>query len=106
MHLTALCNTAIDNPQRLHKEDIVNYMMNFLPTDTILFHTGEDDELYDMQVEQWDPVLAWFNQRFGTDVKKTRDIMAPTISPGTRMLITKHLLSYDLVSMHGTPEDY
>lgn len=100
---TALCNTSIDNPHRLQKEDSINYILNFLPTDTILFHSGadEDDDLYQLQCAEWDPVLDWFNQRFGTDVQKTRDIMAPTISASTKMLITKQLLSYDSVAMHG-----
>lgn len=99
---TALCNTAIDNPHRLQKEDTINYILNFLPTDTILFYDGnDDDDLYEFQCAEWDPVRDWFNQRFGTDIQRTRDIMAPTISAGTRMAITKHLLSYDAVSMHG-----
>lgn len=34
---TSLCSTAIDNPNHLTKEDIVNHILNFLPTDTILF---------------------------------------------------------------------
>lgn len=54
-----------------------------------------------MQCTEWDPILQWFNKRFETDVQKTRDIMAPTINPASKMLITKHLLSYDHIAMHG-----
>lgn len=36
---TTLCNTALDNPNKLMKQDIVNYMLNYLPTDTILYHS-------------------------------------------------------------------
>lgn len=66
-----------------------------------MYKLQEDDELYKKQCRDWDPILQWFNERYGTDVKKTRDIMAPTVSPGTTMAITKHLLSYNEIAMHG-----
>lgn len=37
MHISALCFTAIDNPNRLTKPDMVNYLLNFIATDTVLF---------------------------------------------------------------------
>lgn len=37
MHISALCFTAIDNPNKLTKPDMVNYLLNFIPTDTVLF---------------------------------------------------------------------
>jgi len=101
MHLTALCSTSIDNPNRLTKEDMVDYILHFLPTDTVLFHSWEDDELYKVQCRDWDPVIKWFNERYGTELKKCRDISSPVVAAGTKMNITKHLLSYDLTSMHG-----
>uniref|UniRef100_A0A8D8URB8 ATP synthase mitochondrial F1 complex assembly factor 2 n=1 Tax=Cacopsylla melanoneura TaxID=428564 RepID=A0A8D8URB8_9HEMI len=39
MHLTGICNTVIDNPNRLTKFDLVQNIINFLETDTILYHT-------------------------------------------------------------------
>lgn len=99
---TALCNTACDNPHRLTKQDSVAYLLQFLPTDTILFHCASaEDELHDVQLAEWSPCVAWFNQRFDTDLKETRDIMPPTVSAPTRMKITKHLLSFDERTMHG-----
>lgn len=40
MHLTALCSTAMDNPNHLTTEDVVSYISNFLETDTILFQSS------------------------------------------------------------------
>ncbi|KOB75055.1 Lethal (2), partial [Operophtera brumata] len=37
--LTALCNTALDNPGKLTSHDIVSYILEYFPTDTLLFHT-------------------------------------------------------------------
>ncbi|KAJ6649694.1 ATP synthase mitochondrial F1 complex assembly factor 2 [Pseudolycoriella hygida] len=101
MHLTALCSTAIDNPNRLTKEDMVNFMLNFVPTDTVLFHSSEDDELYKVQCRDWDPVIKWFNDRYETDLKKSRDISSPVLAGESKMNISKYLMSYDLTSMHG-----
>lgn len=36
---TALCNTALDNPGKLTKHDIVLYLLDYIPTDTLLFHS-------------------------------------------------------------------
>lgn len=61
----------------------------------------EDDELYRIQCRDWDPIIKWFNERYETDLKKSRDIASPVVAAGSKMNITKHLLSYDLTSMHG-----
>ena len=39
MHLTGLCNTCIDNPTRATKYELVDSILNFLDTDTILFYS-------------------------------------------------------------------
>lgn len=39
MFQTALCSTFLDNPQHLSSIDIVNYIANYLETDTILFQS-------------------------------------------------------------------
>lgn len=54
-----------------------------------------------MQCADWDPVIKWFNERYGTELKKNRDIVPPSVHPATKMLVTKHLLSYDVTAMHG-----
>uniref|UniRef100_T1H6N1 ATP synthase mitochondrial F1 complex assembly factor 2 n=1 Tax=Megaselia scalaris TaxID=36166 RepID=T1H6N1_MEGSC len=77
MHLTALCNTSIDNPNRLEKPDMVNYLLNFLPTDTVLFQSNEEADLAEFQKNEWDPVIEWFNKRYETNLQKTLDISPP-----------------------------
>ena len=37
MHLTGLCNTCIDNPTNATKYQLVDNILNFLDTDTLLF---------------------------------------------------------------------
>ena len=37
MHLTGLANVCIDNPTNVSKEKLVDSVLNFLETDTLLF---------------------------------------------------------------------
>lgn len=101
MHLSSIVNTSLDNPNNLSKLDLVNYMLNYLPTDTVLFQSENDDELFQMQVKEWDPVIQWFNERYSVEMKKNRDIHTPVISEEIRLRIGKHLMSYDEASLHA-----
>ncbi|KAG5889014.1 hypothetical protein JTB14_033943 [Gonioctena quinquepunctata] len=101
MHLTTLCNTVIDNPNHLSKHDIVNYIVNYLDTDTVLFQANEDEELFKFQVNQWDPIIDWFNERFNTHLKKSIRMDIPPVSDQDKILLTKHLMSYNFASVNG-----
>ncbi|CAH1389439.1 unnamed protein product [Nezara viridula] len=100
MHLTALCNTAIDNVNNLTKEDITSNILNYLETDTLLFQS-HNDEVYDVQQKEWQPVIKWFCDRYGVEISPTRDMIGPEISKQTREIIERHFLSYDLAPLHG-----
>lgn len=101
MHLTALCNTFLDNPNRLDKPDMVNYLLNFLPTDTVLFQSDAEAALAEFQRNEWDPVIDWFNNRFETNLVKTMDISPPNLSDSDRMKVSKYLLSNTTETLHG-----
>lgn len=101
MHLTSLVNTYLDNPNNLSKLDLVNYMVDYLPTDTVLYQSEKDDDLYRMQHRDWDPMIQWFNERFLVEMKKNRDIYTPVVSGEIRMRIAKHLMSYDEPCLHA-----
>lgn len=101
MHLSALCFTAIDNPNNHSKIDMVNYLLNYIPTDTILFQYDDEKDLKDLQKNEWDPMIAWFNERYGTKLKKTMAMTPPQISAEDKMKISKYLLSYSEEILHG-----
>lgn len=101
MHLTTLCNTAIDNPNNLNKYDMVQYIVNHLDTDTILFHSHENEDLGKLQSEEWDPVIQWFCDRFLVDLQKSKDMTGPTITDQTKANVMRHLMSYNFPSIHG-----
>ncbi|CRL01275.1 CLUMA_CG014299, isoform A [Clunio marinus] len=101
MMLTALSNTVIDNPNNLTKLDIINYLLSYAETDTILFHNEAEADLYKLQTDQWDPIIEWFNKRYDTDLKKTVNISPPVFPSGAKMQIAKYLQSHDMTALHG-----
>jgi ATP synthase F1 complex assembly factor 2 len=101
MMLTALCNTALDNPNNLTKEDIINHILSFAETDTVLYYNKDEPNLYNMQVEQWDPIIEWFNKRYDTDIQKTESISPPKFPANAKMVIGKYLRSHSLETLHG-----
>lgn len=101
MHLTALCSTVIDNPNRLNKHEMVQYLVNYLDTDTVLFQSSENDDLYRFQLQEWDPVIRWFCDRFQVDLEKFRGFEVKSIAPETKAIIQRHLMSYSFDAIHG-----
>ncbi|XP_063376513.1 ATP synthase mitochondrial F1 complex assembly factor 2 [Cydia fagiglandana] len=101
MHLTALCNTAIDNPGKLTSHDIASYLLDFLPTDTLLFHSEEEEELRALQAEKWTPVLEWFQMRFNVTQETSKDLALPPVATETRAVLARYLLSFDFTALNA-----
>lgn len=101
MILTALSNTVIDNPNHLTKLDIINFLLHYAETDTVLFHDASQPKLLQLQEEQWNPVVDWFNERYHTKLERTVDISPPAFPENAKMQIVNHLKSYDLPALHG-----
>ena len=49
MHLNGLSNVCIDNPTKATKQDLVDNILNFLDTDTILFFSDDPPALLEKQ---------------------------------------------------------
>lgn len=101
MHLTGLCNTSLDNPGRTDKQVLVDEILGFLETDTVLFYNCEPPELLEKQKQVWSPLIIWFNQRYGVNVEPTVDISAPLISERDVGRLRKHLMSYSWNAIQG-----
>ena len=101
MMLTALSNTVLDNPNHLTKTDIINFILTYAETDTILFHNDAEPNLSQLQREEWDPIIEWFNKRYDTKLEKTVDISPPVYPPGAKMSIASYLNSHNLTTLHG-----
>ncbi|XP_015114151.1 ATP synthase mitochondrial F1 complex assembly factor 2 [Diachasma alloeum] len=101
MHLTALCSTLLDNPHQHSRMDIVNYISNYLETDTVLFQSDDTEELFQMQTEKWDPIIQWFCDKYQVDITKTTSISPPIIPQQTKETLTRHFASYDYPALIG-----
>lgn len=65
MHLTALTNTTIDNPNKVTTPDLVRNINEYLSTDTLLFFDGDESaKLVAAQEREWRPLVDWFNGVF------------------------------------------
>ncbi|XP_037961122.1 ATP synthase mitochondrial F1 complex assembly factor 2-like [Teleopsis dalmanni] len=101
MHLSLLCFTALDNPNKLTKMNIVDYLLDYIATDTILYQSENEKHLVELEFNEWDPVLKWFNKRFNTNIQKTLKLTPPLISAEDKLKISKYLSLYSLETLHG-----
>lgn len=61
----------------------------------------QEDGMYELQKKEWDPVIEWFCKRFQVNLRPTRELGGSLVPVEAKEIIRKHLLSYDLSSMHG-----
>ncbi|XP_041363581.1 ATP synthase mitochondrial F1 complex assembly factor 2-like [Gigantopelta aegis] len=101
MHLTSLCNTAIDNPMHRTRESLMESIIHFLETDTICYRLTEPPQLYELMCNEWDPLLHWAKDRHGIEIEPTTGIATPGVSPQTVETIRRHLMSYSDWALFG-----
>ncbi|XP_005092520.1 ATP synthase mitochondrial F1 complex assembly factor 2 [Aplysia californica] len=101
MHLTSLCNTALENPFHRTREQLTETIIHFLETDTICYRLTEPPELEKMEREQWDPILQWAADRYGLEITPTCSIAPPIVSDESKEIIRRHLLSYSDWALFG-----
>lgn len=80
MHLTHLCNTAIDKPVFKTASDQITSILPFLDTDVLRCVSLDSEDLAHQQQQEWEPQITWFNSRFGTTVSTSADLLPQPIS--------------------------
>ena len=105
MHLNALSNVCIDNPTQITKYDLVDSILNFLDTDTILFFSDPESMdppgLLEKQEQDWRPIIDWFCDRHSIEIEPSKSFMAPHFSPNARETVRKYLLSHSMDAIQG-----
>ncbi|XP_032358669.1 ATP synthase mitochondrial F1 complex assembly factor 2 [Etheostoma spectabile] len=101
MHLTTLCNTALDNPTQRNKEQMINAALKFLETDTVCYRVDEPHGLVELQKNEWDPVLHWIENRYYVTIGSSSSILGPEIPEATKDTFRQHLNSYNFWSLTG-----
>ncbi|KAM9773104.1 ATP synthase mitochondrial F1 complex assembly factor 2 [Syngnathus typhle] len=101
MHMTTLCNTALDNPTQRDKDQMISAALKFLETDTVCYRVDEPYGLVDLQKNEWDPVLQWIENRYNVTIGSSSNIMGPEIPQATKETFCQHLKSYNFWSLTG-----
>ena len=66
-----------------------------------IINLQEEDELYDLQLKEWQPILNWFCKKFDISIESSKDISGPKISMEAKDVLRKYLLSYNSWAVHG-----
>lgn len=101
MHLTTLCNTALDNPTQRSKDQMISAALKFLETDTVCYRVEEPHGLVELQKNEWDPVLHWIENRYNVTIGSSSNILGPEIPEATKDTFRQHLNSYSFWSLTG-----
>uniref|UniRef100_A0ABM5FC63 ATP synthase mitochondrial F1 complex assembly factor 2 n=1 Tax=Pogona vitticeps TaxID=103695 RepID=A0ABM5FC63_9SAUR len=101
MHLTTLCNTALDNPSQRSKDQLIQSAVKFLETDTICYRVEEPPALEELQKNEWDPVIKWAEDRYEVVIGSSTSIMGPNIPQRTKDVFVSHLASYNSWALQG-----
>lgn len=101
MHLTTLCHTSLDNPTQRDKGQLIRAALKFLDTDTVCYRVEEPETLVELQRNEWDPVIAWAERRYGVEISSSTSILGPSIPARTREALVSHLASYNMWALQG-----
>ncbi|XP_034297411.1 ATP synthase mitochondrial F1 complex assembly factor 2 [Pantherophis guttatus] len=101
MHLTNLCNTALDNPSQRSKDQLIQAALKFLETDTICYRVEEPPALVELQKNEWDPVIEWAEKRYNVVIGSSTSIMGPPLPQSTKDTFISHLASYNSWALQG-----
>ncbi|XP_060552485.1 ATP synthase mitochondrial F1 complex assembly factor 2-like [Ruditapes philippinarum] len=102
MHLTSLCNTALDNPMHKSRDDLIKGIIHFLETDTVSYRVLEPDAFYTLQQKEWDPIIHWIEDRYEIEVPIAESIMtSPNLPTETVTTLTRHMQSQSDWALFG-----
>ncbi|ELU12261.1 hypothetical protein CAPTEDRAFT_114697 [Capitella teleta] len=101
MHITALANTAIDNPTHRTRDQVINGILEYLDTDTLCYRVEHPQELVDLQTKEWDAILNWIMERYHIYIEATTGFGVPTVPTETREIFRQHLQSFNDFALVG-----
>lgn len=57
--------------------------------------------MFNLQINEWDPIIEWFNKTFDVSLKKSVEMNVSTVSEKDKATLTKHLLSHNFAAING-----
>ncbi|RYG92591.1 ATPase [Loktanella sp. IMCC34160] len=98
MPVTRSANAAIDKLS-IQREEVIDMLAAYGETDLLCYRATGPQELVTRQAEQWDPVLAWANARFGTALRPVAGVMFAEQPAENLSRIRDELASFDSFSL-------
>lgn len=74
MPITQLSNTAIDRVMP-NRDAIIEELVGYAHTDLVCYREDSEQELINLQTEQWQPVLDWLSDTYGIQLRSTSGIL-------------------------------
>lgn len=75
MPLTQILSTKIDRVSQERSAMSVG-VLKYFNTDLLCYRADDPPEITAAQIEEWDPVVEWFAERFGEGLKTTKGLVA------------------------------
>ena len=77
--------------------DIVSSLLPFLDTDTTCCRVDASDQpkLHRIQAKLWDPLLVWFDEKYGVKLRVSSDIVMPEQDPDAKAKLEVALRQLD-----------
>ncbi|XP_068761096.1 ATP synthase mitochondrial F1 complex assembly factor 2-like [Montipora capricornis] len=100
MHLTSLSNTVIDNPKTRTRGEQISHILEFLSSDTICFYANEPEELVNLQRNEWQPLIDWFDMKYDVSVEPSNGLFVSVPHDAIQKL-QSHLSSLNTWSLTG-----
>ena len=97
MPLTRFANTAIDLADR---NPIIDRILKYGPTDLLLYR-AEEPPLAERQASQWDPMLAWMQERFAVRLSVSTGIAPVQQPPEALEALRKIVQGHDACGLVG-----
>lgn len=98
MPITTLAQTAIDRIDD-QRELIVESLMVYVDTDALAYRAGEAGAVLDRQKRDWDPIIAWFEKRFGATWQTTSGVMPIDQTPELHKAVRAYLAALSTMKL-------
>uniref|UniRef100_A0A914L7W2 ATP synthase mitochondrial F1 complex assembly factor 2 n=1 Tax=Meloidogyne incognita TaxID=6306 RepID=A0A914L7W2_MELIC len=100
MHFTGLAFTALDNPHGETSDSLIEKLIGYLDTDTLLYFSNSQTSLFDQQQKQWLPIINWINFKLKLNLQQTTEFFEPPkISKNCKQNLKQFLSFYKFPSL-------
>ncbi|KAK0546936.1 ATP synthase mitochondrial F1 complex assembly factor 2 [Tilletia horrida] len=98
--LTSLVARSIDGlGTEAARKEVCEGLMNYLDTDTILFHEDAPRQLVRLQEERWQPLLKWASEHIQQPIEIYKTLFNTAQPAQTRATILERILKLDPLSL-------